>query len=433
MQRIKRIVSALTLAFVLLISTIEPVSAAENSSVWIELLETATVNDSGSNLAKVEGKSGRFRIKTPQYMRLTKIDLLLTHPAGYAPSSVKIEYNGTLYTLNRAVLDDHTTRFYGSNIPDTLYADVVIEINKTYNDYTCSYQFLSCKVSSIVTEEFVADAYCLIGSDVEYSPFAYIRDPNSEADNLNYAFQFPIIVEDWQKYDKLVFSGSVDKFALNSIRCMVGGYGLPYEMSFTVSNSAGSDSITYEDSETYYYSFDESYVTDTEAKTFETVQYIGKILFTLTVDVSGLDRENVNDMRVFFTGIANDYNGYTIQMLGVTGHVYIADTSNTSWWNKLTAFFTDLLGGDRQEDGDEFADDMQDQSQQMQDAVDDMNAVTRPNVEDVNVSLDSYVKPSDMANVAVIVTGVMDNQLVFSMVMITLLLALASYVIFGKR
>lgn len=368
----KRILS-LILVFALICVLVLPVTvqASENTGTWIELLETATVNDSGSNLAKVVGKGGVFRIKTPQYMRLTKIDILLTHPAGYAPSSVKIEYNGSVYTLNRAILDDNTTRFYGSNIPDTLYADVVIEINKTYNDYTCSYQFLSCKVSSIVTDEFVADAYAEIGGGVEYSPFVYRVYSNSEADNLNYAFQFPLIVEDWHKYDKLVFSGSVDKFALNSVRCTIGGYGLPYELSYTVSNSAGSDSITYEDSETFYYSVYDTYETSTEGITFETPQYLGKILFTLTVDVSALDRENVNNLYVYFTGLANDHIGYTIQILGVTGHIYIADTSDTSWWSKFTAFFTDLFGSD---DGQESFDDLQQSSSSISQGASDIQA-----------------------------------------------------------
>lgn len=96
MKRLLSLILAVALIFVLAV----PVSADEsNNTTWTELLETATVNDSGNNLVTFSTTSHTFRIATPQYMRCTKVDMLIAHPSGSAPTSVKVRYNNIYYTL----------------------------------------------------------------------------------------------------------------------------------------------------------------------------------------------------------------------------------------------------------------------------------------------------------------------------------------------
>lgn len=76
---------------------------------------------------------------------------------------------------------------------------------------------------------------------------------------------------------------------------------------------------------------------------------------------------------------------------------------------------------------------MESQANAMQDAVDQMDAVTKPPVDDLDVSVDSYVD-SDGASAAGDVIGqLMGNDLVFTMVMISITVALVAYIIFGKK
>lgn len=424
---------ALALAIVALFATVLPVTAqaAGNESAWVELLEFSTVNNTGSNLFKIT-TTGTISIDTPQYMRCTKVDMLITYPSGYAPTSVKLRYNGTLYPLTMEIVDSTTARVFGDNIPDTLYANLVFQINKS-GTTAIQYQVLSCRVSSLLTQEFVADADVYVQGT--FHPIAtMINVPGDTGSDSGTVRELVLVrVYDWVKYDTVTIWGSATHLPINSIRATLGTAGIPMTVSYMDSANAGYW-ITLEESESGLttdgiYSGDDLYWGEAE------IVPEGTILFCLTFDMSEVDRtQYANDpLSVYFSGLYETVWGYSFNCQYVSGSIVVADTTNASWWARFTAFFTDLLGGDKEEDGEEFADTMESQSQQMQEAVQDMNEVTRPAVEDVQVSVDEYVNPEDMDAVGDIVGGLMENQLVSSMVMISLILSLAAYVIYGKR
>lgn len=426
---------ALALALAVLLTAVMPVTAqaAESTeSNWIELLETATVNDSGNNLIQLNSTSGTFRIKTPLYMRCTKVDLILTHPSGYTPSSVKLRYNNTYYTLTLVKIDNYTTRAYGANIPNNLYADLVLQINKSNTDLI-NYQLLSCRVTSLENSEFPATAYAYIDGTNYNTPFAF----ENPGDTVNGSeafghYQFPVIVTDWQKYDKITISGSVGTMALNSVRCTIGGLGLPYDISYTASNPTGSEADYIAWNEWKYYSYNESYQGTTDGTIFSYDSYLGKTLFTITIDLTGVDRTSTNNLYCYFTTLASDWYGYTVQVMEVIGSIDVADTTEVTWWTRFTAFMSDLFGGDSTE-ADEYASEMESQSQEMQDAVDQMEQVTKPAVDDLDVSVDAYVDPVGVQQAGEVMGQFLGNSLILSMVCISLTVSLVAFVIFGKR
>ena len=318
----------LVLGFV--IGCAAPVSAAGVSD-WIELLETATVNDSGNNIVTLQGSSGFFNIQTPMYMRVTKVDIVISHASGYSPRFLKVRYNGGYYTLTKTVLDSNTTRFYGDNIPDTLYADLVFEIAQNGSS-TAYYQILTCKVTSLTSSTYNATAVCNIETNKYDVPFNIDVAGNLEADDRYDHFQFSVFVKDWQKYDKLVISGSIGLLALNGIRASIGGLGLPYTMTYAVTNSSGGNGNDYTWNEIKYYTYDESYKGTSENTSFFYDNYLGKVLFTITIDLAGVDRTIAEDLKIYFTTLKSDYQGYTMQFLGVVGTVTVADTTNANWW-----------------------------------------------------------------------------------------------------
>lgn len=424
---IKRIVLALALAVI--ITAVVPVTAqaAEDSSDWIELLETATVDDAGNNLFTLAATSGTFRIKTPQYMRCTKVDMLIAHPSGATPTSVKVRYNNAYYTLTMAQIDAYTTRVYGANIPDTLYADLVFQINKTGTS-SVAYQILSCRVTSLTGTELKASAYAEINGMKYNAPFSFSYDDPDGKDYYDH-YQFPVVVTDWQKYDKITISGSCGYMALNSIRCTIGGLGLPYEMSYAVSNSTGSEIFSFTWNEMKYYTYDESYKGSSETESYLYTEYRGKTLFTITIDLTGVDRTSTEHMWIFFTTLAHERLGYTIQILQVTGTVEVADTSQMSWWNRFTSFMTNLFGG-KDPEADQFESDMEQAGNEFQDAQDQMDAVTKPPIEDVPLDPSQFLDPAGTQQSAMVFQVFFGNSLVVTLVSIALIVALAAFIIF---
>lgn len=198
---------------------------------------------------------------------------------------------------------------------------------------------------------YQASAFARINGEEITAPFAYeYSDPDIDpyAFHTFEHFQFPLLVTDWQKYDSITVTGSVGTMALNSVRCTIGGSGIPYEMSFTSSNPTGEDEYSLAWNETKYYTYDETYRGTTETDTWTTTEYLGKTLFSITVDLRGVDRNITDELFVYFTCLASDWYGYTIQIVNVTGSLEIADVTEVSWWQKFTTFMNGLFGGDDQ-------------------------------------------------------------------------------------
>ena len=354
----KRCLSLLLVVGLIVVLAV-PVSAEEGSyGGWIELLETATVDNSGSNLVTTSSTSHFFRIKTPDHMWCTKVDMLITHAAGRAPKHVKVRYNGGYYTLTKVAIDDRTTRVFGDNIPDALYADLVFEIvkNDTYTDY---YQILSCRVTPLAKQDYAAEAY-LYRSVTDSSPLKapanYTVDGNGADYMHTMGHLIKVHITDWRKYDAITIYGSFSKVGLNSIRPSIGNKGLPYEINYTVSNPTYAENKGFVDTNYYlwsdekYYEHDESYQGSIEGSTVGEVVvgtdigYGGNILYTMTIDLTGVDRSITNDLVVYFTLVYDSQAGYAANVQNVTGSINTADTSSVSWWSRFTSFMNDLFG-----------------------------------------------------------------------------------------
>lgn len=406
-----------------------PVSAAPNSS-WVELLEYSTVNNSGNNLVTSSTTAVSFFIGTPQKMRVNKVDMLLSHPSGYGPTSIEVYYGGTYYPLTLAKIDEYTTRAYGANIPNNIYTELTFRFRR-YTSSQLSYQILSCRVTSTEASEMNATAYAEIDGGTYNIPFSESFVSESTTDVWGH-FQFPVVVTDWQKFDTITISGSLMAIALSSVRATVGGLGLPYEMSYAVSPSGGSTSTSYQWHDLKYYSHDDTYKGTTEETIYTYNDFHGKVLFSLTIDLSGLDRTSTNKLYCYFTGLANPSFGYDIQVLKVTGTVKIADTTNTTWWSRFTSFMNGLFGSSTVE-SDQFQEEAADQGTELDNLNEQLDAVTKPPVEDIHTDVNAYLDPVAAAQTAAAFQGLANNTLVCTMMLITLTSALVGYILFGKR
>lgn len=422
LQRLKRLLPALALALVLLISTTEPATAqASGESAWMELLEYSTVNNAGKNWFQYSSNV-TVSIPTPYSMRLTKIDLLITYPENTAPTKVDVFYNGTYYELEMRRIDATTSRVFGT-IQNNFYSDVRVRFTRAST--AISYlEILSCRVSQIVSQEVEATAQVFV--DDTYYPTSYnievVGDPNPIFENMNSDSTIRIDVQDWMKFDKLSIWGSADCLAVTSIRVNVGKLGVPFEVSYrnTLTNSEWSE--WYNDSSGW------------SGVTITSPSYLGKSLYCITIDVSELDPTynfggNSYPMYIYITGNFRRDVGYDFNCQYVNGTITVPDKTAASWWTRFTDFMTGLFNRDSAE-SDAFADDMQQMGDSFQDALDQMDEVTQPPVEDLPLDPSAYLDPNAIGQAGTVISELFNNKLVTPMVCITLTVGLAAFIIF---
>ena len=99
----------------------------------------------------------------------------------------------------------------------------------------------------------------------------------------------------------------------------------------------------------------------------------------------------------------------------------------------IKALFT---GGDSQED-EQFREDAEQNRQEFEDSMDEMNSMTKPNYEDMDAGFDDILD-NDNADDGIGLASqffetIFSNDIIFTVFFIAFMLALVSYVIFGKR
>ena len=157
--------------------------------------------------------------------------------------------------------------------------------------------------------------------------------------------------------------------------------------------------------------------------------YGGSVLYTVTIDLSGIDRSVSGTLDCYFTAIASPGLGYAFNVQDAAGTVSVADISGASWWNRFTTFMRDLFGGDT-EKADQFQDDMQEANNALTDANEQLDTVTKPAVDDVPLDPSIYLDADGTAQAGQIVQSLLGNELVLSMASITLIVGLAAFIIF---
>lgn len=406
----------LALALALSISAVVPVTAAAAESAdWIELLEFTSIDDSGSNTFTFT-TTANVVLPLHQSMRLRKLDILFTCNSGQQPNKIAVTAAGSTFELTILRISGTTFRAVGY-IPNTVYSSLRITFTKTTSSQQ-TYHLLSCKVSPLGQEEVVADADLYFNGAFYELPNDVITEGTAVTPtNLTYTAR--INVYDWQKFDYLTIWGSVTQASMTSVRATLSTAGLPFTINYMDTSSIASWSEWVAD-----------YGGDTGA--ILEMEFYGDYLYCITIDLANVDRTLTDPLYIYIRGAWDAASAFTFTCMYVNGGVSISDTANVSWWTRFTTFMRELFGGDSAE-ADDFKTDMEQQGQEVQDAADQIDSVTRPPLDDVDVDLGVYVDAAGTAQAGEMFGQLFDNALVLPMVMISLLVALAAFVIFGKR
>lgn len=456
----KRKISVFLFAAVLISCCIVPVKAAETETAgYLNVLDFGADAESGVNSqVPTVNVACPFTYTLPSTYTLQWIDVVFSYRLS-GTVSVNWAYGSSSTALTVEKIDGNIYRAYGSIT--------------SANISTFSLQFTTNPANRITIEVLRVGrgsyslnnvtGYCSISAANYSSTISYNPDDDSNmrswagASDVNLrAVQLELWSASWTKFDYLDFYLTLQLNSIQSISVMmVDGTGysdvsVPFEVTYLSSTA-----------------FDDSY--------FD---------FVIRLDLRGLDRSGSYYPRILIDASCDFDTTSMVSVNSIYGLQYIESGStiliwfqtivaavknNTSelkaqLWNlrqetisnfsgltsSLTGFFSDLntkiddakfaiveaiLNGDGSldESGQEFIDDVSTQATELAEIVEVMDSVEKPDIDTVDVSVDSYVSPDDLSTLTSPMLVFVSGDLFGPMVVMSILMATVSYVLYGKK
>lgn len=214
-------------------------------------------------------------------------------------------------------------------------------------------------------------------------------------------------VSDWYFYDYIDMQFTLSCSDINSIAVVMGGQTVPFTSSIV-----GSPSWVLND-----------------------------YVITVRVDLRGLDRVNsdgIPTVLIEFTCSPDNTNQFHVgSMVGILQ----TDTVDplVFWLRKVRISIdsgvdriVDAILGDTAS-GDSFQDDVKEEIDELDQAADIMDSVSRPDIDSIDVSMDQYASAADLSVLTAPVSVFFEIDLFKSILIMSILFATVSFVLFGKR
>ncbi len=422
----KRYISLALAAVALVMSFSIPSYAVENQ--WINVLDYATPNDSGSNTVFVNpGEIIHFDFPDVQ---LGYIDFVIQLDKAASPTCAVVHEIDT--SLTRIKLNDRVYRFYGK-------LDVFLSegIDLLFGNHSgVLIQFLSMRISTTpyMSYNTPVSGYFSYGNGEEVDFYYHSSDDFGRAifygnSNFNYQdYHGYLQIADWKKYDYIDVQFYCSHISIASIAASLAENSIPYEMTYLSSDS-----------------------------TFNVY------LVNLTMDLTEVDRDTSLVLELILTGSIPTIDGQVgyFAILSCNG-LLVSSSPNESLglWYRIKSFFTGLFGnlngwidnqtssitGTIAEWGQKIvqainpdtgtADEVIEQGSQAADQVTNltgqMNSVVKPDLNGGG-DISGIISPGDMSSYTVFLSTVVNAPYIGQVVMLSLILSLAAYVLFGKR
>lgn len=471
----RRYISLACVALIVVMCMAVPVSATEtNSGSLINVLDYSTADDSGTNSFGSGGTlvaTARYEIPFRPYVRF--VDIVFTSANG-APSSVY--FRDSLLTLEQ--ITGRLFRAYG-------YVTVTgSTFDLTFNSDTngVTYNVVSFYVSTYASSAYDIEAYCDIGSVDYISTIHYVPD-----DEINYRqflgtenyddvyLNLYLYTDDWKKYDYIDFQLFLTCGGINSISAMMGSTNIPLEISMTSDNSyvtndyyitirmdlTGLDRTSNDEpmiiveglvaqglvNEVNVYNVSGHVALDNVDPVSYWLYSINKTISAGFSSVSSWISAQTTAIQTQFTQLKTAISGHFTNLNSwITTQTSAIQTQFTQLKSALSTHFTNLdkwidsqtaaleaaIRGDTSP-GDEFQQEVEDKDQQLDDMAAVMDSVERPELNSVNVSADTYIDTTVLAASTQGLTTVIAAPVFLDVIIMSILMATAGYVLFGKR
>lgn len=379
--------------------------AADNEGAWIQVLEYSTINDSGSNYFVVKA-SQTISLPLPQRTYCVWIDMLVNTSDNPITSAYSL-WNGNKTQLTVSKLGDKLCRIYGRMSYHT-YEQLQLEINCSGTGY---YELLSCRVSNMEHSTFAirgkvqGNSNQKVTVEQKDSSTSAVVWFNQDSDTYGYSATWETMIwsaDNWRVYDSLSFALALNVKSISSITAYHNGLSLPVTVSPILSGSGDANT--------------------------------GNLYHVeVTIDLTGLDRTSNIIPYIYLTG-ESDLSGYEyLQLLRTTGYVESESVNPlTYYFNKLFGKLEQYFGGDST-DSNDFQEEAAQQGQEMDDLNNQLQGVTKPPVDDIQTSVDSYVSPFAISVFTEQFSLITGNSLTTTMLVMSLTVALVAYILFGKR
>lgn len=412
---------ALALALAVLFTAVVPVTAkaAETDGLynpWTDILDLTTVNGAGTNYFAFN-KSTTINIDAGYESVVSYIDMVWF--CGYgAPDSIYLwrnsQQSARLPLTIKRIGTSNFYRVYGNVGGYTLrHFKFDVTSNTAYSGSSTyrSYEIRSCRIAGTIATYNVGMSYSVSPSpSEEWSKNVAFNPIVSMEYGMPISYEFEIYPDEWALYDYLDILISTQGATIDSVVVEHNGRAIPFT---TTDHGTTYGGETWSDS------------------------YSGAVLgdayMMLHIDLTTIQHSSSIIPTIKITGFYNNGQWASIGWDSAIGYVRDAERGGVlHWFNQAKEFLTGLFSPS-DPDADDFKDDMQQQGQEVQDAADQIDTVTRPALDDVVVDIGQFVDAEGTQQAADLFGQLFENNLVLTMVMISLMVALAAFIIFGKR
>lgn len=382
---------------------------------WVDIAKVCTVNNSGTNYFAFNGKT-TVSLNPGFSTIVSQIDMIWF--CGYgAPSSVYLwRNNNSSSRLQLTVqhIGGSYYRIYG-NVGNYTLSEYKFDIDTGTTAYR-SYEIKTCRITESVATYGIDPSFTVDTSDnssIEYySNGVYLREFSDTAYPMTARYSWEIYTDDWKAYDYIDVQISTERASIGSIMVMHSGRALPFEV-------------------TYLYT--ENGMISNSDNTYTDVPYQPSLSAIIHIDTSSISRTSAVPPRIFIEGYWNTSVGAHLQVPSCIGYIKPVDRVGVSYWfEKAKAFLSSVL--DPVTDvADDFVDDAVDRADQMNDLNSQLQESYKPDLGDVSVDASLYLDTGGKQTFTSVMGAFASNNLLVTMMTITLTVALLGFILYGKR
>ncbi|MBQ9839096.1 MAG: hypothetical protein IJO56_06385 [Oscillospiraceae bacterium] len=259
----------------------------------------------------------------------------------------------------------------------------------------------------------------------------YTFVPESTASSSEYSLV--LTMPEWYGYDFLDIQVHLDVLSITSISAVLGDVIIPFETSTLPADSFDSQDIYLTcrlDLRGLSYTTSSDPVLDIRGS----ISYDYQSEFYLN-SASGVTIVNDPDLSFFdsLLDALHDMHVNIVRWFEVT----IVEMG--SWFNNLESSFdasiqkvVDAINGDSSA-GDEFGSEIETQASKLEEMGAVFDSVERPDLDDVQMSVDAYLSPADLHNSTAGLSAAISSGPILSVFMMALILATVGYILYGKK
>lgn len=452
----KRYVSLACIAMVLVMCLVSPVSASEIEKYYYDFLDFNYVSDS-DNIFRFSVADETVNIKAPFYSDWKYCDIILY--SSFPLSDVRVPDNKSLSIIS---LGGGYYRLYGNLSGYYLDHLPLTFLDSTESGYVYFYSVrcvTSAYKSSPVPFEGVGSysngTFNMSKNFGDDRPTRTIFT-NSDIDNRDFILY--LSSPNWRAYDYVEFQCYFNVSSIDSISCTIGSYSVPFEVNYIYPDS--SDQSFYLTISIDCRNLDRSLSDDNYPMVIITGTEVfdGVSLVALMDSIGYLYYDEISSDFLLFSDLFerlsahfSNLNGWfdtqTVTLSNKIGDVISNLNSNFShlewkiddlfyalhiWMNEKTDILESAIRGDTSP-GNSFQQQVDQKDQQLNDMAAVMESVDQPDLNSVNVSANTYVDGTVLAASMSGITSVFSQGLFFDLIVMSIMMATAGYVLFGKR